>query len=281
MIWQFILIDFFAIIILLLIARYFNQIVIKASLTDALINKDNHSLGIQISGYLFGVLLIIGSVLAGSNEQNMWLTLMWVGIYGIVGIIFLNLFSILGLRFIISKKCLDAVKTNNIAAGIVSAGGYIATALIIAGTVAGDSKGTWDSAVVFFIIGQVSFLIITQIFRLLTDYNDNEEILSGNISASLSYAGLMIAVGLIVGHSIEGDFVDYPTSLIAFGKALLVVLALYPIRQWIIQGLLLGGGFKLYGGRLDKEIKEDRNISAGIIEASVYISTALLVTRII
>ncbi len=280
MLWLTILIDFIAIIILLIIARFLNQIVFKLSITDALINKDNHSLGIQISAYLFGTLIIIGSVLAGSGEQNIWITLMWIGIYGVGGILFLNLFSLWGLQIIISKECLKAIKSGNIAAGIVSAGGYISTSLIIAATVAGDSKGTWDSAVIFFFIGQISFIIITFIFRLLTAYNDNEEILKGNMAAALSYAGLMIAVGLIVGHSIEGDFIDYPTSLIAFGKALLVVIALYPIRQWIIQGLLLGGGFTLYGGRLDKEIKEDKNISAGALEASVYIATALLVTRI-
>jgi len=280
MLWQSILVDLVAIIILLLIARMMNQLVIKTGITEALIHKDNHALGIQISGYLFGVLLIIGSVLSGMGTQDLWTTVMWIAIYGIVGILFLNLFTVLGLKLIISDKCLDAIKSGNSAAGIVSAGGYIATALIIAGTVAGDSQGTWVSAVVFFIAGQVSLIIITLIFRMLTSYNDNEEIVNGNIAAALSYAGLMIAVGLIVGHAVEGDFVDYQSSFLAFGKALLVVVALYPIRQWVVQGLLLGGGFTIYGGRLDKEIKEDKNISVGIIEAAVYISTALLVTRI-
>ena len=280
MLWQSILLDLIAIIILLLVARAMNQLVIKTSITDALINKDNFALGIQISGYLFGVLLIIGSVLAGKGYADIWTHAMWIAIYGIGSIIFLDLFSILGLKIIISGKCLEAIKAGNSAAGIVSAGGYIATALIIAGAVAADSQGTWVSALVFFIAGQIAFLIITWIFRMLTSYDDNKEILDGNIAAALSYAGLMIAVGLIVGHSIEGDFLGYQASFIAFGKALLVVVALYPIRQWVVQGLLLGGGFTIYGGRLDREIKEDRNVSAGIIEAAVYIATSLLVIRI-
>jgi len=280
MLWQSILLDLIAIIILLLIARVMNQMVIKTSITDALIKKDNPALGIQISGYLFGVLLIIGSVLSGSNIHDIWVTVMWIAIYGIGSIIFLNLFTTLGLRMIVSKSCMPAIKSGNVAAGIVSAGGYIATARIISASVAGDSHGPWESAVIFFVAGMIAFLIITYIFRLLTAYNDNEEILSGNVAAALSYAGLMVAVGLIVGHSIEGDFVDYQSSFNGFGKALLVVIALYPIRQWVVQGLLLGGGFAVYGGRLDKQIKEDKNISAGVIEASAYIATALLVTRI-
>jgi uncharacterized membrane protein YjfL (UPF0719 family) len=280
MLWQSILLDLITIIILLLAARVMNQLVIKTKITEALISKENFALGIQISGYLFGVLLIIGSVLAGKGTMDIWTHLMWICIYGVGSIIFLDLFSVLGLKIIISGKCLEAIKSGNSAAGIVSAGGYIATALIIAGSVAGDSQGSWVSAVVFFVAGQAAFLIITWIFRMLTSYDDNKEILEGNVAAALSYAGLMIAVGLIVGHAVEGDFVNYYSSFIAFGKALLVVVALYPVRQWIVQGILLGSGFTIYGGRLDKEIKEDRNISAGIIEASVYVATALLVIRI-
>ena len=121
MLWLTILIDFIAIIILLIIARFLNQIVLKLSITDALINKDNHSIGIQISAYLFGSLIIIGSVLAGSGEQNIWIAVMWIGIYGVGGILFLNLFSLWGLQIIISKECLKAINSGNIAAGIVSA----------------------------------------------------------------------------------------------------------------------------------------------------------------
>jgi uncharacterized membrane protein YjfL (UPF0719 family) len=250
-------------------------------MTDSLINRDNPAMGVEVAGYLLGVILIIASVLNGPGHESLWVNIMWVAIYGVGGILFLALVATFGLRLILSKKCIEEIKNGNVAVGIVSAGSYIGTAAVIAGSVAGEGGGNLISSLVFFIAGQLIFLIITYIFRLLTAYDDTKEVLDKNIPAAMSYAGMMIAIGLIVGNAITGKFINYEESFIDFGKALLVVLALYPIRQWLVQGLLLGGGFTLYGGRLDDEISKDRNINAGVIESITYISTAILVISLL
>jgi uncharacterized membrane protein YjfL (UPF0719 family) len=281
MVWQTIIFVCVSTTVLLAVARFVNQIVMSTSMTDSLINRDNPAMGIEIAGYLLGVILIISAVLSGPGHDTLQDNIMWVSIYGIGGILFLSLVATLGLRLILSKKCLQEIRDGNIAVGIVSAGSYVGTAAVIAGSVTGEGSGNWTSTLVFFLAGQLSFLLITYIFRLLTSYDDTKEVLDKNISAALSYAGLMISVGLIVGDAIKGDFISYEKSLLDFGKSLLVVVALYPIRQWLVQGLLLGGGFSLYGGRLDEEISKDRNINAGVIEAVTYISTAVLVTGLL
>jgi hypothetical protein len=56
---------------------------------------------------------------------------------------------------------------------------------------------------------------------------------------------------------------------------------LYFVRQFIVQGLLLGSGFNLYGGRLDREIADDRNIAAAAVEAATYIGAAILAIKLI
>jgi hypothetical protein len=61
---------------------------------------------------------------------------------------------------------------------------------------------------------------------------------------------------------------------------LLAVFVLYPVRQIIVQMLMLGGGFSLRHGRLDREVAEDQNAGAGLLEAVGYVATALLITRI-
>ncbi|MBI4640938.1 MAG: DUF350 domain-containing protein, partial [Candidatus Tectomicrobia bacterium] len=250
-------------------------------ITDALIRRDNPAVGIEIAGYLLGVLWIIAAVLSGSGHSNLWFETLEVAVYGVGGILFLAFVATVGLRLFLSSHSLQAIQEGNVAAGIVAAGSYIATGSIISGAVAGEGSGTIVTAIVFFVVGQVAFVVITYLFRFLTAYRDSEEILNGNIPAALSYAGVMTAVGIIVGNAVTGDFVDYTTSFVAFGKALLIVLALYPIRQWLVQGLLLGGGFRLYGGSLDEEISRDHNTNAGLIEATTYIATALLVTRLV
>ena len=56
---------------------------------------------------------------------------------------------------------------------------------------------------------------------------------------------------------------------------------MYPVRQFLIQGLIMGCGYKLYGGKLDDEIARDRNIGAGVIEAAIYIATAIFAVKFI
>lgn len=280
--WQTLVFVAAAIVGLLVMARLVNQFFMKERLTEALTSRDNAALGVSLSGYLFGVLMITTDVLSGPGHGDWTRDAVWVTVYGAGGIAFLAFVGTVELRLILSGNALKSVRNGNVAAGIVTAGSYVSTSLIIAATVSGESLGgTFLTAVVFFVIGQATLLLVTYLFRFLTSYKDSEEVMNGNVAAALSYAGLMIAVAVVVSHAIRGEFVDYQSSLIGYGWSLVVVVALYPIRQFLIQGLLLGCGFKPYGGRLDEEISRDRNFSAGILEAATYLGAALLATRLV
>lgn len=270
-----------ATILLLIAARFINQFVMSVRLTESLVLKDNPAIGVQITGYIMGVMLIISSVLTGEGSGNLLTDARDVALYGVTGIIILAVISSLLLRLFLTTDAHEAVRQGNVSVGITAAGSYIAVALVVAACVSGDARGgNFLTAIIFMATGFVALLAITFVFRRLTAYDDVQEILGGNIPAAMSYAGLMIAVGIIVGHAVKGDFVNYLTSFTGFGKTLLAVIALYPIRQFLVQGLLLGSGFHLYGGRLDTEISHDRNVNAGILEAVGYISAALLITHV-
>ncbi|MCU0424444.1 MAG: DUF350 domain-containing protein [Candidatus Kapabacteria bacterium] len=270
-----------ATIVLLIVARFINQFVMSVHLTESLVHKDNPAMGVQIAGYILGMMMIVAAVLTGEGSGTLLTDARDVGIYGITGLLVLALSSSLLMRVFVSGTVHESVRDGNVAAGITTAGSYVATAAVIAACVAGDARGgNYVTALVFMLAGFVALLLITFIFRRLTAYDDVQEILGGNIPAAMSYAGLMIAVGIIVGHAAKGDFVDYLTSFTGFGKTLLAVIALYPIRQFLVQGVLLGSGFSLYGGGLDTEISRDRNINAGIIEAVSYIGAALLIAKV-
>jgi uncharacterized membrane protein YjfL (UPF0719 family) len=279
--WQ---IPFFvtcATVLLVVVARLVNQLVMNVHLVESLVEKDNPAIGIQSAGYLMGILLITAAVLSGEGQGTIIGDVIPVLGYGIGGIIILAIVATSSQRFFVSTNALQAVREGNVAVGIVVAGSYVSTAIIIAACVSGEAKGgSFLTAVLFFIVGQLCLLAITWLFRQLTAYDDVQEILQANVAAALSYAGIMIAVGIIVGHAIEGDFVGYKESLIDFAKALATVFALYPIRQFLVQGLLLGGGFNIYGGRLDTEISQDKNINAGVIEAVSYVAAAMMIARL-
>lgn len=267
--------------LLIVVARLVNQLVMNVHLIDSLVEKDNPAVGVQSAGYLFAIILITTSVLTGEGQGSIWDDVLPILTYGVGGIILLALVATSSLRFFLTKESLQAVRNGNLAAGIVVAGSYVGTGIIIASCVSGEAKGgDLLSAAIFFLTGQISMIIITWVFRRLTAYDDIQEILNGNIPAALSYGGVMIAVGLIVANAVEGDFTGYEQGFLSFGKAVIAVVALYPIRQILVQGLLLGGGFSIYGGRLDNEISHDRNLNAGIIEAVSYIASALMIAKL-
>ncbi len=280
------------IIVMLVVARFLNQAMMKTNLTAVITEEDSIAPGIALSGYLFGVVQITTEVLTGEGSHNLLLDIGLVALYGIGGILLLALLSTVGIKVLHGIDYLDEIRKGNVAVGIMAAGRFIATSCVIAAAVSGENTGenpiaketvggTALASVVFFLIGQVSLIVLTRLFRLLTSYDDTKEILSGNVAAALSYAGLMIGIGIAVQDGIKGEFTGYINGLLYYGKAMLVVLAFYPIRQFLVQGIVLGVGFSPYGGALDKEISVDRNISVGVIEATSYIATALLVTRLI
>jgi hypothetical protein len=59
------------------------------------------------------------------------------------------------------------------------------------------------------------------------------------------------------------------------------VVALYPVRQVVVQWLILGGPIHWHAGLLDSEIAQDRNVAAGLLEATAYVTTALFMINIV
>ena len=278
------------------LARLALHFFLHVNIAEKIGEEHNAALGIEYAGYFLGVLLIAGSVLDGLPDisasgggdagggmfsSGFWSNALQAGAYGVFGIVALALFGHLGFRLIIRSNIVAGVRANNQAAGLVAAGGHISAALVIAGVLSGDSAGgDFSVAGVFLVIGIAALWGITYIHRFVTRYDDAREITNGNVAAALSYAGMMIAIGIIVGHAVNGDFSDYATSLGLCGKALLSIFILYPVRQFIVQGILLGDGFRLYGWRLDDEISRDGNVGAGAVEAAAFIAAALFALQV-
>ncbi len=291
MTWESILFIGVTLVAMLMIARLVNQFIFKASMTEVISKEDKSALGIALAGFLFGVVQITAEVLAGEGHQSLLVDAGLVALWGLGGITLLTLLSLFGFKLFHGVDYTQEVQKGNVAVGIVAAARFIATSMVIAAAVSGENT-TGSSAsmtegsaalasFVFFLVGQLTLIVVTWLFRFLTSYDDAKELASGNIAAALSYSGLMIGIGIAIHKGIKGEFIGYAAGLLSYAKSMSVVIAFYPIRQFLVQGLLIGGSFALYGGTLDQEISRDRNIAAGTIEAMAYIGTALLITRLL
>jgi uncharacterized membrane protein YjfL (UPF0719 family) len=270
-----------AVTLLFVLARFIHRLLFGRSLTDLLIESDNRAVAVCLGGFMLGVVNVVMPVLGGSTH-SFWSDIRGVTLYGLGAILAMIVTGYLfGLYSrLTGLDLIGQVREGNIAAGMIAAAEYLAASYLVAGALTGDESASLTPTVVFWGAGVVALIAITHVFRQFTEYDDVEQIKKGNAAAATGYAGLLIANGMMVGYAVSGEFTGYAAGFRGFGLMLLVILIFYPIRQFVVQTILLGGRFTLRGGRLDQEIAVDQNIGAGLLEAIAYLATAMIVTHI-
>jgi len=169
---------------------------------------------------------------------------------------------------------------GNLAAGVVAAAHAAATGIVAAHAFVADTPATLPIGAIFFVVSVLSLVLLSLLFRGLTSYSDEQEILGENLAAATSYSGLVIALSIIVGHAADGAFVGWLPAMHSFGVFLLWAFLLYPVRQIVVGRWLLGFPLTLRGGALDRAIAQDHDWVVSCVEAAGYIAAALLATGI-
>lgn len=232
-------------------------------------------------GQVLGVVLVAGSVVAGVvRGESPRDDALWAAVFGLSGLGLLALTGRVGVRLLLRSRLPEEIERGNAAAGVAAAGHYVATAIVIAHSFSGNDLGELGLSLFFFAVAQLTLHLFVALFRALTTYDDAEEVLQENLAAALSYAGATVAVALLVGRAAEGDFTGWGPSLWSYAATLAASLALYPVRQLVVQGLLLGARPTLRGGRLDEGIARERNVGMGALEGVSYLAAALLLNRL-
>jgi uncharacterized membrane protein YjfL (UPF0719 family) len=279
--WEYILFYVLSGVALLIFAKLINQKIFNINLNEYLNVKDNVAVGVEVGGQLFGVIYIITSSMFLPVETNFLLDLGIVLVNGIVIILLTSFLSLMLSRILVSKNINEQIKAGNVPSAIVMASTFVAISMMTTGVVRFQYKSDILPIIIFLIVGILTFIAVTSLFRYLTSYDDVKEIENGNMAAGFSYGGLIIAIGIVISNALTGDFTTYEAGLWGFLDSAIIVLLMYPVRQFLIQGLIMGCGYKLYGGKLDDEIARDRNIGAGVIEAAIYIATAIFAVKFI
>jgi len=143
---------------------------------------------------------------------------------------------------------------------------------------------------IYFIVSIVCLFIGRKVLDWITPYNlSNENSTEKNLAAGITLAGFFVAMAIIVHASVSGvvDYEMFPfiqkddPSRFALLSAELITTAVY---------LFLGLICLILGRRsldwitpydLNKEIQAERNVGVGAIEASIYISIAVIIHGII
>ena len=265
-------------LIVLILAKIFKDLLTPFAIDEELTEKDNHAVGLAMTGYFFGAMIIfLGASIGPEFAEDITLgdltrTMGIDFLFAMAGIIALNIG-----RLVVDKLVLyqfstvkEIVNDGNVGTGAVEFGSYVATGLIIAGALHGEGGGAL-TALVFFALGQVVLVIFGVFYQWVTKYDIHAEIERDNAAVGVALGGNMVAVGILLLKATSGDFVDWSSNLIDFGYyavlGFITLMILRKVTDWVF----------LPGTTIAHEIATDQNLNSSWIESSVAIGMASVI----
>ena len=241
-------------------------------LRTELIEKDNLAVALAVAGYYLGLVIVLGGVVSGPASFNMFDDVIGLVIFGVLGIVLLNLSAWINDKVVFSKfdNEKEIVEDRNAGMGAVEGGNYVAVGLITAGAMSGE--GGLLPGLVFWVSGLVALVVAGLLYDKITSYDLHEQIEKDNVAVGVAFAGVLVGFGNIIRLAGDGDFVSWNESLTEFGYYTLVGLILLPLIRIFADKVLLPGA------SLSDELVQDRpNLGAGFIEAVSYLAASMLI----
>jgi uncharacterized membrane protein YjfL (UPF0719 family) len=235
--------------------------------------NSNLAVGIRRAGMYLGMAIALVGAVCGSGK-GFTADIKALLIDGAVVTALMIIAGIINDRLILIGINNDqAVKNRNVAVGITEAGSFIATGLIMNGSLSGNGGGVM-STLVFFVLGQIALVACYHVYRAVTPYKIAIEIKNGNTSAGIAVLGVLCSLGMILKASIAGDFVSWKADLTSFGISFAAGIIFLMIFNFLVDLLFLPHT------DLKTEIVRDKNNVALIITASLLFAVSVVISAV-
>ncbi|MHC4863141.1 MAG: DUF350 domain-containing protein, partial [Planctomycetota bacterium] len=258
----------------LLLAKKLFDLLTPYSVTVQLTEKDNPAVGVLLTGFLLGVAAVICGVFVGEGPDQPSLTvfvdeIVQVVVYGIFGVCLLFWAGIINDKVVLRKfsNRKEIIESRNSAVAVIVAATYIGSGLVIAGAIQGSAHIV--AVLVCFLVGQVALVGFAIVYQAATPYDDQKELGEGkNVAAGIAFGGSLLAFSLILmkGLTVRFEEVEewtWSDRLVNFAYYAVAGCVLLVLARIVVDRLFLPKA------KLSKEIVQDRNLNAGLIEAAL------------
>lgn len=242
------------------------------ALRTELLEKDNLAAALAVAGYYLGLVIVLGGVVSGPASFSLLDDVIGLVIFGLLGIVLLNLSAWINDRVVFSKFAVEReiVEDRNVGVGVLEGANYTAVGLITAGAMSGE--GGLASGLAFWIAGLAALIVAGILYDRITSYDLHDEIEKNNVAVAAAFAGVLVGFGNVIRLAGEGDFVSWNESLTGFAYYAVVGLVLLPFIRLFADKVLLPGA------RLTDELVQERpNLGAGVIEGVTYLAASMLI----
>jgi len=263
---------FFFTLIVFWIGKIIYDFLTPFQLDQELTEKDNKAIALSFSGYLTGLGIVLWGILSDPARTDFLNDLLNTFIWSMIAIILLQIARLLMDKILLYRfdNIKELVDDKNIGTAAVEAGGYIGISLIISAVLKGESQNFIISlfeTVVFFIIGIVGFVLFAFIYQKTTNYDLHDEIEKDNIAAGTAFGFSLTSIGIILSSYLYRSY-----SIVGFVAYLIIGIVLLTVSRFLLDKIILPKS------PLDKEISQDKNWGAALIEGSISLIIALIVT---
>lgn len=248
--------------------------VAKDLLTPYRINQQlregNLAVSVSLGGYLIATIIVILGALLGPSRGLLQDIYGFLG-YAILGIALLNISRVVNDRLILGKfsNVKEIVEDRNVGTGAVEFGSYIASGLVVAGSIHGTGGGV-HTALAFFALSQLVLVLFVRIYDFITPFDVHDELEKDNVAAGIAFGGTLIALGIILFKGSVGDFISWEYNLLNFAISAGTGFIFLPLVRVLVDKLLLP---KI---DLNQAIGNDRNMAIAWFEMTVAISFATI-----
>lgn len=274
-------------LVVLALAKFARDVVTHYSVNQEVVEKANLAVALRLSGYLIAVILVLAGVLyqplseqavtdGFGFDRDFGIEVLRVFLYSLGGIVALNLVRILFDRLILYQFHLEkeVVEDQNAGAGAAEFGMYVATGLLIAGAVAGDTGSSEAEAALvalaFFGMGLALLIVFALFYEFTTPFKIHDEIEQDNPAVGVALGGNLIGIGLVALKAVFGPFDGWGESIAAFLVFGVLGFVLLYVMRLLIDLILLPTV------KVSDALSSGRNVGVALVESSVVISSALV-----
>ncbi|MFQ3225285.1 MAG: uncharacterized membrane protein YjfL (UPF0719 family) [Lentimonas sp.] len=262
-------------IALLAVGKKINDLLSPYDLNEQLTQADNKAIALSFAGYLIAIIIIICSILNTSATTGLWADIADTSLWCVIGILLLQASRFINNKWLLHKFDIwkELIQDKNVGAGAIQCGAYIGSACMIKAALYGEDSESFVisliSAIVYFLIGQVAFVLFSKLYQRVSRFDLHEEIENDNVAAGVGFGMSLTATGILL----SGYLMKYDSFI---GLALWFVMGafLLIVCRYLVDKILLPGS------ELDEEISRDRNWGAALIEGSSAIGLALILTSL-
>lgn len=227
---------------------------------------------LQLGARIVAFFLLASALATGCRTGDLATDARWVGLFGLCGLGLFELATRAGAALL--RGLPAAAQDGDIASATALAAHTLAVGILLANVCSGHDTETLGLAAASFVVGQLTLLALIAVFRRLTVYDDLAEMQRGNLAAAFAHGGLTIALSLVIARATDGPYLGPVAALREYGVALAEGLLVWPLRQLLVQCVLLRHLPTLRGGALDRAIGTHGDVGAGALEGLTYLAVA-------